>query len=115
MADAANAGQRNLYARKDGTRFSGDYRDGKGRPYADSLRKLSWPVPSDVPSIGQESAVIQMPKLKVSHNYTPAAHFLHPTHFGRLRFTDHLSFSKSMGNLGLGSASRPREFAAMRR
>ena len=43
MADACTAGQRNLYPRKDGTRFTWDYRDGRGMTYSESLKKLSWP------------------------------------------------------------------------
>ena len=40
MADAANAVQRNLYPRKDGTRYTSDYRNGSGVSYSESLRCL---------------------------------------------------------------------------
>ena len=42
-------------------------------------------------------------------DYKYGSHFLHPTTYGKLRFSDHLSFSKSMGNLGLGTLADPKK------
>ena len=60
MADACNAVQRNLYPKRDGTRFIKDYRNGDGRAYGDYMRQVSWPIPTDVPPIGQASALRSM-------------------------------------------------------
>ena len=102
MADACNAVQRNLYPKRDGTRFIKDYRNGDGRAYGDYMRQVSWPIPTDVPPIGQASAPLLIPELKEVHNFRDGQHYLHPTKYGKLRHTDHLSFSKTMGNLGVG-------------
>ena len=108
MADAVNPVQRNLYPRKDGTRFTPEYRNGGGAKYNDSLSKLSWPVCTDVTPIGQKSAQVQLPELSEVYKYKLGTHFLHPTEYNKLRHTDHLSFSKSMGNLGLGTLADPK-------
>lgn len=48
MADAVNPVQRNIYQRRDGTRYLMEYRHGDGMKYAKSLKGLSWPVKYDV-------------------------------------------------------------------
>jgi len=109
MADACNPVQRNLYPRRDGTRFTPEYQTGHGgSTYNDSLRKLSWSVPTDVTPIGQRSAGVQLPELEEVHQYKLGTHFLHPTQYNKMRHTDHLSFSKSMGTLGLGTLADPK-------
>jgi len=109
MADACNAVQRNIYPRHDGSRYAPFYRNGQGQNYSESLRKLSWPVPSDIPAIGQKSAVLHLPEVKHIHHWTDGEQFLHPTQYGKLRHTDHLSFSKSHGKLGVGRLANPTE------
>lgn len=109
MADAVNAGQRNIYPRHDGSRYAAGYRNGLGQEYSESLRKLSWPVPSDIPAIGQRSAVVHLPEVKHIHSWSDGEQFLHPTQYAKLRHTDHLSFSKSQGKLGVGRLSNPNE------
>ena len=109
MADACNAVQRNLYPKRDGTRFIKDYRNGDGRAYGDYMRQVSWPIPTDVPPIGQASAPLLIPELKEVHNFRDGQHYLHPTKYGKLRHTDHLSFSKTMGNLGVGMLADPKK------
>lgn len=107
MADAVNAAQRNLYPRHDGTRYAAAYKDGRGMVYNESLRKLSWPVCTDVPGVGQRSSTAQIPVLKKVYGFTHGKQYLHPTTYTALRHTDHLSFSKSMGNLGIGNLADP--------
>ena len=47
MADACNARQRNLYERAS-TRHIKEYMDGKGDTYEEQIRKMSWPICTDV-------------------------------------------------------------------
>ena len=112
MADAVNAIQRNLYPRADGTRFTREYRDGRGVDYNESLRGLSWSINTDVTPIGQKSSSTHLPEIADVFQFKHGTHFLHPTVYGKLRHTDHLSFSKSMGNLGLGTHADPSARAA---
>lgn len=107
MADACNAVQRNLYHRPDGRRYAQDYRNGSGQDYKESLRKLSWPNPFDIPAIGQKSAVLHLPEVKHIHNWSDGEQFLHPTHYTKLRHTDHLSFTKTQGRLDVGQLANP--------
>jgi hypothetical protein len=110
MADAVNAGQRNLYPRRDGSRYSLEYRDGRGYSYVDQQRQLSWSVPTDVPAIGQHSALTHLPELRQVKGLRDGVQLIHPTTYTKLRHTDHLSFSKSQDDLGvgvLGSAPPP--------
>jgi len=107
MADAVSAAQRNLYSRRDGSRFTGDYRDGNGTPYSEALRALSWPVSTDVPGIGQESTNVHFPELEHVYGLRNGHLYLHPNSYTKLRHTDHLSFSKSQGSLGIGHKANP--------
>jgi len=107
MADAVAAAQRNLYPRKDGSRCAPEYRDGRGVPYAEALRSLSWPIATDVPSVGQRSAVLHLPEVRHVHGVQQGQMYLHPTTYTKLRHTDHLSFSKSQGELGIGNRANP--------
>lgn len=78
MADACNPVQRNLYPRRDGTRFTPEYQTGHGgSTYNDSLRKLSWSVPTDVTPIGQRSAGVQLPELEEVHVRATTPLFVH--------------------------------------
>lgn len=107
MADAANAAQRNLYPRHDGTRFTNSYKDGSGRTYGEALHKLSWPVCTDVPAVGQRTSHHQFPVLNRVYGLTNGQLYLHPTSYTKLRHTDHLSFSKSQGTIGIGNLADP--------
>ena len=107
MADAANAAQRNLYPRHDGTRFTPDYRDGNGTSYDNQMHNLSWPVNTDVPQIGQNASKSHLPQLRQIHGLTPGTLYLHPNTYTKLRHTDHLSFSKSQGRLDIGVSADP--------
>jgi len=107
MADAVNAAQRNLYKRRDGSRTASEYLDGTGVPYEEALRRLSWPISTDVPGIGQKAATIHLPELKNVYDMKLGDLFLHPTTYTKLRHTDHLSFSKSQGQLGIGNLGNP--------
>ena len=81
MADACNAAQRKLYKRKDGSRFVGDYVDGRGIKYSETLRQLSWPVVSDVPGVGQKSSELHMPEIQHVYGLSRADLYLHPTQY----------------------------------
>jgi len=109
MSDAANAAQRNLYSDPSHTRSTTatEYSVGRGMKYSESLRKLSWPINTDVPALGQYSASIQLPNLKQIYGVTNSQILLHPTRYTKLHHTDHLSFSKSMGELGVGLLANP--------
>jgi len=109
MADAVNASQRNVYPRNDGTRFTREYLNGQGITYDESLRDLSWPVCTNVPAIGQKSATTQLPNLIHTQGFSRSKHLLHPTLYGKLRHTDHLSFAKSMPSLGVGKLADPKK------
>lgn len=75
--------------------------------YSEALRKLSWSVGTDVPGVGQHTASIQLPTLKSVYGLTNSQLYLHPTEYTKLRHTDHLSFSKSQGAMGIGTLSDP--------
>ena len=49
MADSVQPTQRNLYQKG----VTGTYRDGTGTLYTEQLKKLSWPISSDVPTHAQ--------------------------------------------------------------
>ena len=98
---------RMLFPRRVGSNFA-EYRDGNGLEYSEALRRLSWPVPTDVPAIGQKSATTQLPTLREVHKLTDGKIYTHPTEYIKLRHTDHLSYSKSQSDLGLGSLANPR-------
>lgn len=108
MADAVNAGQRNLYPRKDGSRYSLDYMDGAGLNYSGQQFKLSWGVSTDVPAIGQTSSMSKLPEVKAVQGLKDGQQLLHPTTYTKYRHTDHLSFSKSMGDMGVGVLGNPK-------
>ena len=108
MADAVNAGQRNLYPRHDGSRYSLGYRNGLGQDYTEAMRRLSWSVSSDIPAIGQKSADLHLPEVKQVYHWNEGEGLLHPTHYTKYRHTDHLSFSKSQGKLDIGRLADPK-------
>ncbi len=57
MADAVQAGQRNLYQLK----FANlEYRNGQGYDYDEQLRMASWPIADDVPQQAQRSAAARI-------------------------------------------------------
>ena len=160
MADAVNAQQRNLYPRKDGSRYTMEYSNVRNN-YSEALRKLSWTNPVDVPAIGQESAATHKSKLNAVYGFTDGLHYVHPTvghtpsplclrrlqcgalasphtyyirgrpsvpplplvtlfdrrrphtpctqQYGKLRHTDHLSFSSMNGHqIGVGTLADPK-------
>ena len=109
MGDAANAATRNLYPKNDGTRFTASYMDGRGMTYDEALHKLSWPVCTDVPALGQRSSHHQLPVLKKVYGLNNGQIYLHPAEYTKLRHTDHLSFSKSQGHLGTGALADPQK------
>ena len=101
MADAVNAATRNLHPRHS-VRNGLEYRDGRGYSYTDQQTKLSWPIPTDVPSIGQASAMVALPELKATGGFKDSTQLLHPMTYTKMHHTDHLSFTKSMTDLGVG-------------
>ena len=108
MSDSANAATRNLYTRNDGTRYTPEYRDGRGIRYDEALRHLSWPCVHDVPALGQKSGVKQLPEIRQVYGLTTGQMYMHPTLYTKLRHSDHMSFTKSQGHLGIGNLADPR-------
>ena len=98
-----------VYTRNDARRFTNDYRDGRGVPYGEQIHQLSWPVVQDVPAIAQRSATVSFPKLRAWHGLTYGQLYLHPAKYGKMRQSDHLSFSKSLGVLPHGNLANPKE------
>jgi tetratricopeptide (TPR) repeat protein len=108
MSDACNPVTRNQHSGiTPSRRYAYEYRNGSGQDYREAVRKLSWPIPSDIPAVGQKSAVVHLPEVKHIHHWSDGEQFLHPTHYTKLRHTDHLSFNKSVGKLGVGRLANP--------
>ena len=101
MADAANAVTRNLHPRHS-VRNAIEYRDGKGLSYSDQQAVLSWCNPVDIPAIGQPTGRTAFPELRQVRGLKDGQQLLHPTSYTKYRHTDHLSFTKSMTDLGVG-------------
>ena len=106
MADACNARQRNLYERAS-TRHIKEYMDGKGDTYEEQIRKMSWPICTDVPAIGQYSGTIQIPELKKYKGFSDGLHSLHPMTYTKLHHTDHLAFCNTVDGVGVGKLADP--------
>jgi len=97
MADAANAHQRNLYQKK----FQNmGYVDGRGVGYAQQLRKLSWPIATDLPAHAQVSA---QPLIATAYNS------LHPMEFSHARETYETSFANTYGSFGMHVETSPKQ------
>ena len=96
MADSVQPTQRNLYQKG----VTGTYRDGTGTLYTEQLKKLSWPISSDVPTHAQHSA-----KKAVDEG---AYSTLHPMSFVQTREIDEPTFSETYGNFGIRSDVRRR-------
>ena len=86
MADSVQPIQRNIYRNKDGE-LAGAYRDGTGIQYKEQLKKLSWPIASDVPVHAQLSAR----KTVADGTYST----LHPMQFYQTREIDEPTFSET--------------------
>ena len=85
-----------------------DYCHGKGMKYSESLRRLAYTTEFSVPAIGQKSCITQLPILQKHHGLSDGVIYLHPTEYLKLRHSDHLSFSKSMSDLGAGTLGNPK-------
>lgn len=106
MADPVSTVQRIMFP-KTGS-GSAEYLDGNGKPYSEQLRRLSWTVATDVPAIGQFSATLELPVLKEVYGLQEGQHYLHPTRYTKYKHTDHLSFSKTNDDLGVGTLGNPK-------
>lgn len=90
MADASNPHQRNLYQQ----RFNVlTYRDGRGKTYDTQLKKLSWPINTDVPTHAQDSSTADV--------QAGAYNTLHPMEFTHNAEKYESSFANSYGNFGM--------------
>jgi len=50
-----------------------------------------------------------LPELKQVYGLTTGQLYLHPTTYTKLRHTDHLSYTKSMGRVGIGHLANPKQ------
>ena len=89
MADSVQPIQRNLYRNA----VTGTYRDGSGTLYGEQLKKLSWPISSDLPIQAQKSAR----KHVESGQYSA----LHPMKFYQEREIDEPPFAATYGKFGI--------------
>lgn len=79
-----------------------EYMTGAGMQYTDLQRSMSWTNPIDVPAIGQRSSQTHLPEVRDVRGLTSGKQLLHPMTYTKLRFSDHLAFSKTQSQLGAG-------------
>lgn len=94
MSDSVQAQQRNLY-----NVDVESYRDGAGMPYNEQLKKISWPISTDVPAHAQFSA---QPAISTGKYKT-----LHPMEFMQTNDYSADCFTKSYGSFGIRSDGDP--------
>jgi len=106
MADAVQPIQRNIYRNKTGE-LAGVYRDGSGVEYSQQLKKLSWPIASDLPTQAQNSARRAVAEGRYSS--------LHPMKIYQEREIDAPTFSETYGTFGIRSDGDPKSISAHER